>query len=90
MVRGKPTNRLARQVDLPHHSNYGFCHTHAPTCENMFCIQDKSMVIQSCCRRTSCTLDVHMVPQSLVVALIHAPEYEGNGCPERKVSERVS
>jgi hypothetical protein len=25
-----------------------------------------------------------------VVALIHEPEYEGNACPERKVSERVS
>jgi hypothetical protein len=25
-----------------------------------------------------------------VVALIHAPEYEGNGCLERKVSEHVS
>jgi hypothetical protein len=25
-----------------------------------------------------------------VVALIHDPEYEGNGCPERKVSECVS
>jgi hypothetical protein len=31
-----------------------------------------------------------MVLQSLVVALIHNLEYEGNGCPERKVSERVS
>jgi hypothetical protein len=31
-----------------------------------------------------------MVLQSLVVALIHDPKYEGNGCPERKVSERVS
>jgi hypothetical protein len=31
-----------------------------------------------------------MVLQSLVVALIHDPEYEGNGCPERKVSERVT
>jgi hypothetical protein len=29
-----------------------------------------------------------MVLQSLVVALIHDLEYEGNGCPERKVSER--
>jgi hypothetical protein len=35
-------------------------------------------------------LDVRMVLQSLVVALIHDPEYEGNGCPERKVSEHVS
>jgi hypothetical protein len=25
-----------------------------------------------------------------VVALIQDPKYEGNGCPERKVSERVS
>jgi hypothetical protein len=31
-----------------------------------------------------------MVLQSLVVALIHDPEYERNGCPEMKVSERVS
>jgi hypothetical protein len=31
-----------------------------------------------------------MVLQSLVVALIHDPEYEGNGCPEMKVSEHVS
>jgi hypothetical protein len=38
----------------------------------------------------SCTLDVRMVLQLLVVALIHDPEYEGNGCPKRKVSERVS
>jgi hypothetical protein len=30
-----------------------------------------------------------MVLQSLVVALIHDPEYEGNGCPERKVFEHV-
>jgi hypothetical protein len=47
----------------------------------MFYIVDRSTVIQSC------TLDVRTVLQSLVVALIHAPEYEGNGCPERKVSE---
>jgi hypothetical protein len=26
--------------------------------------------------------DVHMVLQSLVVALIHNPEYDGNGCSE--------
>jgi hypothetical protein len=31
-----------------------------------------------------------MVLQSLEVALIHDSEYEGNGCLERKVSERVS
>jgi hypothetical protein len=31
-----------------------------------------------------------MVLQSLLVVLIHNPEYEGNGYPERKVSERVS
>jgi hypothetical protein len=31
-----------------------------------------------------------MVLQSLVVALINDPKYEENGCPERKVSERVS
>jgi hypothetical protein len=31
-----------------------------------------------------------MVLQWLVVALIHDLEYEGNGFPERKVSERVS
>jgi hypothetical protein len=31
-----------------------------------------------------------MVLQSLVVALIHDPEYEGNGCLERKVSKCVS
>jgi hypothetical protein len=30
-----------------------------------------------------------MALQLLVVALIHDPEYEGNDCPERKVSERV-
>jgi hypothetical protein len=46
--------------------------------------------MQSRFRRTSCILDVRTVLQSLVVALINAPEYEGNGCPERKVSERVS
>jgi hypothetical protein len=34
--------------------------------------------------------DVRMVPQSLVVALIHNPEYDGNGCSESQVSERVS
>jgi hypothetical protein len=28
----------------------------------------------------SCTSDVRTVLQSLVVALIHNPEYEGNGC----------
>jgi hypothetical protein len=49
-----------------------------------------STVIQSRYRRTSYTLDVRMVLQSLVVVLNHDPEYEGNGCPERKVSERVS
>jgi hypothetical protein len=38
----------------------------------------------------SCTLDVRMVLHSLVVALFHDPEYEEKGCPERKVSERVS
>jgi hypothetical protein len=31
-----------------------------------------------------------MVLQSPVVALIHDSEYKGNGCPKRKVSERVS
>jgi hypothetical protein len=31
-----------------------------------------------------------MVLQSLVVALIHDLEYEGNGCLKRKVFERVS
>jgi hypothetical protein len=56
----------------------------------MFCIADRSTVIQSRCRCTSCILNVRTVLQSLVVALIHEPEYEGNGCPERKVSERVS
>jgi hypothetical protein len=60
------------------------------TCGSTFCIADRSTIIQSRCRCTSCTLDVRMVLQSLVVALIHDPEYEGNGCPERKVSERVS
>jgi hypothetical protein len=59
-------------------------------CGSMFCIADGSTVIQSCCRRTSYTLDVRMIMQSLVVALIHDSEYEGNGCLERKVSERVS
>jgi hypothetical protein len=59
-------------------------------CGNTFDIADRSTVIQSRCRHTSCTLDVRMVLQSLVVALIHAPEYEGNGCLEKKVSERVS
>jgi hypothetical protein len=34
--------------------------------------------------------DVRMVLQSLVVALIHNPEYEGNGCSESEVSECVS
>jgi hypothetical protein len=28
----------------------------------------------------SCTIGVRTVLQSLVVALIHNPEYEGNGC----------
>jgi hypothetical protein len=59
-------------------------------CGSTFCIADGSIVIQSHCRRMSCTLDMRMVLQSLVVALIHDPEYEGNGCPEKKVSERVS
>jgi hypothetical protein len=31
-----------------------------------------------------------MVLQLLVVALIRDPEYEWNGCPERKVFEHVS
>jgi hypothetical protein len=31
-----------------------------------------------------------MVLQLLVVVLIHNLEYEGNGSPERKVSEHVS
>jgi hypothetical protein len=35
-------------------------------------------------RSYSGTVDVHMVLQSLVVALIHDPEYEGNGCPEKE------
>jgi hypothetical protein len=30
----------------------------------------------------SCTIGVRTVLQSLVVALIHNPEYEGNGCLE--------
>jgi hypothetical protein len=34
--------------------------------------------------------DVRMVLQSLVVALIHNPEYEGNGCSGSEASERVS
>jgi hypothetical protein len=34
-------------------------------------------------------LNVCIVLQSLVVALFYDPEYEGNGCPERNVSERV-
>jgi hypothetical protein len=28
----------------------------------------------------SCTIGVRTVLQSLVVALIHNPEYDGNGC----------
>jgi hypothetical protein len=59
-------------------------------CRSTFCIANGSTVIQSRCRRTSCTLDVRMVLQSFVVVLIHDPEYERNGCPERKVSKRVS
>ena len=34
--------------------------------------------------------DVRMVLQSLVVALIHNPKNEGNGCSGSEVSERVS
>jgi hypothetical protein len=34
-------------------------------------------------RRMSCTIGVRTVLQSLVVAPIHNPEYEGNGCLER-------
>jgi hypothetical protein len=31
-------------------------------------------------RHMSCTIGVRTILQSLVVALIHNPEYEGNGC----------
>jgi hypothetical protein len=59
-------------------------------CGNTFRVADGSTAVQSRCRRTSRTVNVRTVLQSLVVALFHDPEYEGNGCPERKVSERVS
>jgi hypothetical protein len=64
MVRGKPITWLAQQVDLPHHSNFGFCHTHAPTCGNTFRVADGSMAIQSRYRHTSRTVNVCMAIQS--------------------------
>jgi hypothetical protein len=42
MVRGKPSTWLARQVDLPHHSNYYFCCTHAPTCGSTLLLSVKT------------------------------------------------
>jgi hypothetical protein len=90
MVCGKPSAWLARQVDISHHSIFFILCSHAPMCGSKFCIADRSTVIQSRCRCMSCILDVRMVLQPLMVVLIQDPEYEGNGCPERKVSEHVS
>jgi hypothetical protein len=80
MVSGKPSTRMARQME------------HVSTTRLLFYVythrrvgvrsawQTGIWVLYSRYRRMSCTIGVRTVLQLLVVALIHNPEYEGNGC----------
>jgi hypothetical protein len=85
MVSGKPNTRLARQMDALPPLDFYFMFTRTDVWEYVlygrqeygFC----SRATDVCPARS----DVRTVLQSLVVALIHNPEYEENGCLERPV-----
>jgi hypothetical protein len=80
MVSGKPSTRMARQMDTSPPLDFYFMFTRTDVWE--YVLQGRQEY-GFCSRATDVCpahIGVRTVLQSLVVALIHNPEYEGNGC----------
>jgi hypothetical protein len=82
MVRGKPITLFARRMDLspPLDILVSLAHTHRHV--GIRSVQRMGVRSYSRAVEVRPAHDVRMVLQSLVVALIHNPEHDGNGCSE--------
>jgi hypothetical protein len=85
MVSGKPSTRLTRQVDALPPLDFYFMFTRTDVWEYVLQGRQEYGFVVALQTYVLYTLGVRTVLQSLVVALIHNPEYEGNGCLERPV-----
>jgi hypothetical protein len=82
MVRGKTIIRFARRMDLSPPLDILVSVAHTNRRVGICSVQRTGVRSYSRAVEVRPAHDVRMVLQSRVVALIHNPEYDGNGCSE--------